>query len=130
MEKQYDLCLEVLRRLNKAGVLNRLIIIGSWCIYFYKSYFSDVDYSSSIRTRDIDFVVPIPVKFRKKTDIPELLKDLGFIVDFHAKGYIRLNHPELIIEFLVPERGKGRDKPYPLPELGLNAIALSGNCLL
>jgi len=86
MEKQYDLCLEVLRRLNKAGVLNRLIVIGSWCIYFYKSYFSDVDYSSSIRTRDIDFVVPIPVKFRKKTNIPELLKDLGFIVDFHAKG--------------------------------------------
>ena len=124
MEKQYDLCLEVLRRLNKVGVLNKIIIIGSWCIYFYKSYFSDVDYSSSIRTRDIDLLIPIPAKFKKKVDIPELLKDLGFIIDFHAKGYIRLNHPELIIEFLVPERGKGRDKPYPLPELGLNAIAL------
>lgn len=86
MEKQYDLCLEVLRRINKVGVLNKIIIIGSWCIYFYKSYFSDVDYSSSIRTRDIDFLVPIPAKFRKKVDIPELLKDLGFIVDFHAKG--------------------------------------------
>jgi len=124
VEKQYDLCLEVLRRINKVGVLNKIIIIGSWCIYFYKSYFSDVDYSSSIRTRDIDFLVPIPTKFRKKVDIPELLKDLGFIVDFHSKGYIRLNHPELIIEFLVPERGKGQDRPYPLPELGLNAIAL------
>lgn len=124
MEKQYDLCLEVLRRLQKVGVLREVMIIGSWCIYFYRNYFSDIDYTSSIRTRDIDFLVPIPVKFKKKVDIPELLKDLGFIVDFHIKGVIRLIHPELIIDFVVPERGKGRDKPYPLPELGLNAQSL------
>jgi len=43
-----------------------------------------------------------------------MLKDLGFIEDFHRKGLIRLNHPELIIEFLVPEKGRGRDTPYPL----------------
>ena len=40
------------------------------------------------------------------------------------KGWIKLSHPELIIEFLVPERGKGSDKPYPLPQLRLNAQAL------
>ncbi|KPL13353.1 MAG: hypothetical protein AMS26_14720 [Bacteroides sp. SM23_62] len=124
MVKQYDLCLEVLRRLQKEGVLSEIIIIGSWCIYFYRYYFSDVNYTSSIRTRDIDFLVPIPFKFKQKVDVPELLKDLGFIIDFHIKGNIRLVHPELIIDFLVPERGKGRDKPYPLPELGLNAQSL------
>ncbi|GAH31501.1 unnamed protein product, partial [marine sediment metagenome] len=31
-------------------------------------------------------------KFKDKVDIPELLKDLGFILDFHIKGYIRLIH--------------------------------------
>lgn len=62
MEKQYDLCLEVLRRLQKVGVLREVMIIGSWCIYFYRNYFSDIDYTSSIRTRDIDFLVPIPVQ--------------------------------------------------------------------
>jgi len=124
MEKKYALCLEVLRRIQKAGILNEIMVIGSWCIYFYQDYFSDVDYSSSIRTRDIDFLIPIPYKFKRKVDVTELLKDLGFIVDFHIKGYIRLNHPELIIEFLVPERGKGTDKPYPLPQLGVNAQSL------
>ena len=124
MEKTYSLCLEVLKRIQKAGVLSEIIVIGSWCIYFYKDYFSDVDYSSSIRTRDIDFLVPVPFKFENKVDIPELLKDLGFIIDFHIKGSIRLIHPELIIEFLVPERGRGREKPYPLPQLGLNAQSL------
>jgi len=124
MVKNYSLCLEVLRRLQKAGVLKEIIVIGSWCLYFYKNYFSGVNYSSSIRTRDIDFLVPIPFKLKKKVDIPELLKDLGFIMDFHIKGYIKLIHPELIVEFLVPERGKGRDKPYQLPQLGINAQAL------
>jgi hypothetical protein len=68
--------------------------------------------------------VPIPIKFKKKINIPEMLRDLGFIEDFHRKGLIRLNHPELIIEFLVPEKGIGRDTPYNLPELGINAQAL------
>ncbi len=36
MEKnQYDLCIEILRRLNKAGVLKDLIIIGSRYSLFY-----------------------------------------------------------------------------------------------
>ena len=60
MEKTYGLCLEVLKRIQKAGVLSEIIVIGSWCIYFYKDYFSDVEYTSSIRTRDIDFLVPVP----------------------------------------------------------------------
>jgi hypothetical protein len=39
-------------------------------------------------------------------------------------GYIKLEHPDLILEFLVPEKGKGTDKPHPLPKLGVNAAAL------
>jgi hypothetical protein len=124
MEKKYNLCIEVLRRLQKEGILSEIMIVGSWCIYFYKNYFSDVSYSSYIRTRDIDFLVPIPFKIKEKVDIPELLKDLGFVLDFHIKGYIRLCHPDLIIDFLVPERGRGLDKPYPLPQLGIKAQAL------
>lgn len=124
MEKIYDLCHEVLKRLQKSGVLSQIIIIGSWCQYFYKDYFANVEYSSAIRTRDIDFLVPVSPKFKEKVDVPELLKDLGFLLDFSVSGHMRLIHPDLIIEFLVPERGRGRDKPYPLPQLGLNAQSL------
>lgn len=126
MEKnQYELCIEVLKRLKKAGVLNDIILIGSWCIPFYKNYFKGVRYPTAIKTRDIDFLVPIPSKTKKKTDIPELLKDLGFIVGFKGhEGYIQLEHSDLIIEFLVPEKGRGLDKPYKLPQFGLNAQAL------
>lgn len=33
-------------------------------------------------------------------------------------------HPELIVEFLVPEKGWGTDKPYPISQFGMNAQAL------
>jgi len=124
-KSQYELCIEVLRRLDKAGILGDIVLIGSWCIPFYKEYFSDIKYSLAIQTRDIDLLVASPNKIRSNVNIPELLKDLGFIMGFRGKkGYIKLEHPELVVEFLVPERGKGIDMPVDLPKLGLNATAL------
>lgn len=126
MEKnQYKLAVEVLRRLEQAGVLDKVVLIGSWCIPCYKNYFSKLDYTLPLRTRDIDFLVSAPRKLDKKVDVPELLKDLGFLVGFKgSEGYIQLQHPALMIEFLVPEKGKGIDTPFPLPQLGLNAQTL------
>ena len=45
MEKsQYNLCIEILRRFHKAGLLNDFILIGSWAMVFYKeqSVFEDL----------------------------------------------------------------------------------------
>lgn len=72
MEKnQYKLCLEVLRRFNKVGILDGLILIGSWCLYFYKGYFENISYIdiATIKTRDIDFLVPLPLKFQKEVNV-------------------------------------------------------------
>lgn len=124
-KKTSDLCVEVLRRFHKAGVLKYIILIGSWSIRFYKDYFKSPAYSTYIRTRDIDFLVPIPFKFKNKLDIFKLVEDLGFLEEFKgSKGYIKLEHPDLTIEFLVPEKGKGSNTPYPLPQLGINAQPL------
>jgi len=122
---QYDLCIEVLRRLDKAGVLHNIILIGSWCIPLYKQYFFKGQNLPPIKTRDMDLLIPTPGKIHVHVDIPELLKDLGFVIGFSgSRGYIRLEHPDLIIEFLVPEKGRGLDRPYSLPRLGLNAQTL------
>lgn len=122
---QYELCIEVLRRLDKAGVLENIVLVGSWCTLFYEGFFRSGRYRVSLRTRDVDLLIPYPAKMKVRTDVAQLLKDLGFVVGFTgSQGYIRLEHPELIVEFLVPERGRGFDRPYPLPQLGLNAQAL------
>jgi len=126
-EKQFKLCSEILKSFHETGILKDFILIGSWCIYFYKDYFSNVPYKmkTAITTRDIDFLIDNPKKIQKKVDIPDLLKDLGFVATFRGReGYIKLDHPDLILEFLVPEKGRGSDKPYPLSNLGMNAVSL------
>lgn len=126
-KKQSELCLEILRRFHKEGILDDLILIGSWCIYFYKDYFKTVPYIDrvAIKTRDIDFLIDNPKRIHREVNIPALLKDLGFVTIFRGNsGYIKLDHPDLLLEFLVPEKGKGSHKPYPLPKLGVNAVTL------
>jgi len=124
-KSQYELCIEVLRRLDRAGILKHVVLVGSWCTLLYKDYFASGTYRPALRTRDIDLLIPKPWAVKSKSDVSELLRDLGFVVGFSgAQGYIRLEHPQLIVEFLVPERGRPYNKPYPLPSLGVNAQAL------
>ncbi|HNS79097.1 MAG TPA: hypothetical protein PKM17_10645, partial [Syntrophorhabdus sp.] len=60
MEKnQYELCIEIFRQLNKAKLLNDVILIGSWCQPFYKTYFGKTPFNPVIRTRDIDAAIEI-----------------------------------------------------------------------
>jgi hypothetical protein len=124
-----DLVVEVLRRLDEAGVLPGMILVGSWCVHFYKDYFNGAALSA-IRTRDMDFLIPTPPKLKGEIHLAELLKDLGFITEFHGNGSISLSHPELIIDFLVAERGRGTDKPYLVKALGVKAQPLRYMSLL
>ncbi len=71
-KKQYSLCIEVLKTLNKSGALKHLILIGSWCSYFYDQYFKGMIYEPIIKTRDLDFLVPVPVKLKEKRVISKV----------------------------------------------------------
>lgn len=126
-KKQSDLCFEIIRRFHKSGILDDFILIGSWCLYFYKDYFSEISSSihMMIKTRDIDFLINKPARIKQSVNIPELLRDLGFVTIFSGhEGYLKFDHPDLMLEFLVPEKGRGTDKPYFLSKLGINAVPL------
>lgn len=123
--KQYDLCVAVLGKLQEAGVLRNLVLVGSWCLVLYREYFKGVGEVIAVRTRDMDFLVPSTEVFRSHVDLPELLKDLGFIVEFRgAEGAMMLDHPELMVELLVPEKGRGVGGVQSIPGLGINAQPL------
>lgn len=124
-KKKYDLCLEVLRRMEKEGILDKVLLVGSWCILLYQDYFKGAAILPTLRTRDLEFLIPIPPRLGQKTDLHDLLNDLGFLLDYKGEeGYITFQHPDLILEFLVPARGRATSKPYPIDELGINAQAL------
>ncbi len=123
--KQISLLFKVLKIFQKEGVLRHLLVAGSWCLYFYQFYFDKQQPIATLRTRDVDFLIPEPSSMKIKINLPELLKDLGFVTDFRGEeGYIRLIHPEFFIEFLVTEKGRSLTKAVPLPQLGMNAQAL------
>jgi hypothetical protein len=122
-KSQFELCIETLRRFNKSGILDEFILIGSWCTLFYREFYPDSTVST-LKTRDIDILINSPSKIKHNVDIPKILNALGYIESIDSNGYLKLIHPELIIEFLVPEKGKGSEKPYNIPKLGINAVAL------
>lgn len=106
----------------KEGILDKVILVGSWCVLLYQDYFKGEAILPVIRTRDLEFLIPIPPHLKGKTDLYDLLKDLGFLLDYKGEeGYITFQHPDLILEFLVPARGKETHKPYPIDQLGINA---------
>jgi len=124
-KKKYDLCLEVLRRMKREGILEKIMLVGSWCVILYEDYFKGKSILPVLRTRDLEFLFPVPLNLDRKTDLYDLLKDLGFVLDYKGEhGYTIFQHPDLILEFLVPARGRGSAKPFPLNQLGINAQAL------
>ena len=117
MEEKYKLLSIVLRRLQDASVLSCLILVGSWCQYYYRILFDNTPDIPLIRTTDIDFLVPNPPKTKKNIDIGQLLNSLGFDNDFdYSTGIIKYVHPDLEIQFITPERGRGKDKAYDIKQ--------------
>jgi len=122
MSDQRELVYNVLKKLEKEGVLKYLIVVGGWCVFFYRHHFKEAQMLPPIRTRDIEFDVSRLKKVFHKVDISATLKEMGFIEDFQAsEGFVRFLHQDIIIEFLAPETGRGQEGPYKLPGFGINA---------
>ena len=124
-KKKYELCLEVLRRMKEHDILDKIMLVGSWCVFLYDDYFKGENLLPALRTRDIEFLFPVPFTLHCKTDLYGLLKDLGFVMDYKGnQGYIVFEHPDLILEFLAPARGRESEKPISIERLGINAQPL------
>jgi len=124
-EKNEDIKLidQILLILSQAGILENLIIAGSWCVYFYIHHFK-YEKISRIRTTDIDFDVDLLNNAKNKVDIPELLKPLDFEIKFGGDNYISLVNPSFKIEFISSEIGKSNDKPLNISGFGITAQPL------
>lgn len=122
--EQNKLIDRVFKVLNKAGVLERLIVVGSWCVYFYVHHFK-YERISRLRTTDIDFDVDLLLKTKSNVvNIPNLLKSLNFEIQFAGDNSIFLVNPDLKIEFLASEIGRGTDKPLRLSGFGITVQPL------
>ncbi|MGE0084496.1 MAG: hypothetical protein AB7S75_08740, partial [Desulfococcaceae bacterium] len=105
--------------------MDKLILGGSWCQYFYRILFDEAPEIPLIRTTDIDFIVPNPPKISNSVDMSGILNNLGFDNDFdYHTGLVKYVHPDLEIQFLTPALGRGKETPYEIKKLNINAEGL------
>ncbi len=125
MKNRYELFVKVITTLNEASVLQHLVLIGSWCLYVYRNYFNNAPEIPLLRTTDIDFLIPRPLRMKGEINVHEILKNLGFDEQFSSlTGQIKYVHPQLEVEFLTPELGKGNSRPFDFKRLHLSAQQL------
>lgn len=123
-EKQFEIFLELLRRFQAAGVLRSVMLIGSWCLYFYRECLQKTESLPAVRTLDVDFLIPAFKELSSEINTPDILKEIGFVPTRSMNGITVYDHPELRVEFLVPELGRGSSKPVEIKKLHVNAQGL------
>lgn len=123
--KDYGLFLTVIDRLAQGGVLADVVLIGSWVLPIYRSYFNDAPEILVLRTTDVDFLVGMPPKVQREFDVPAALSELGFDPEWALQGgYCKYVHPEMEVEFLIPEQGRGAGGSIPVDALRIQAQPL------
>lgn len=97
-------------------------LIGSWSFLLYQRHLGVRPFP--LRTQDVDFLLPWPFQSARMVDLAGSLGELGFTQHSASTGTTFFAHPELKIEFLVPERGRGGLDYRPVKSLGIKAIPL------
>jgi len=106
---------KLFREFTQSGLWKEgLEVIGTWCFWLYQKYLSVPHYP--LTTRDLNILIPLPYK-GKEFDLSGLLKELGFSENFNPDGSLYFTGYGMKIEFLAPQRGKGRNKPPYIKEL-------------
>ena len=94
-------------------------------VLFRSIHYDNTPYISGLRTLDIDFLIPRPFRISLEKNVDEMLLDIGFNREYSTlSGYEKYVHPELEVEFLTPETGRGSSKPLQIKSLHLSAQRL------
>jgi hypothetical protein len=121
---QSELVDRILGALSSEGLIEKFIVVGSWCMYFYKHRFGPALSLLPWRTRDIEFNISNLRRASRPVDVTALFQHLDFVISFSGKGFVVFEHPQLIVEFLVPEKGRGTDGPCEFRGFNINAQPL------
>ena len=119
VDKQAVTVNEILRLFSQHKI--NLLLIGSYCLPAYRNALNMR--LPTIKTQDIDFLVPRPYK-GKSVDVEAILSEIGFSLRFNPDGSTYFTNGAFKIEFLTLEKGKSADKAISIKELGINAEPL------
>jgi hypothetical protein len=127
---QKDSFHEILTILFKHGVLEHLILIGSWSEYVYEASGILGAFEANLRTRDYDFFVPNAARPSPPVNLKKILSSHGWnAMDDQMTGATKfLKTTDTLdvfeVEFLVGMRGKGREFIFPVKSLAIKGQSL------
>lgn len=116
-----DKLVEILKIINKKGLNNYIVLIGSWSEYLYERCNIIDDFVSNIKTQDIDFLIENVNKPRNKVDILSLFLENGYEAEMCANEVYRIFKDDFEIEFLTIMKG-GAYYFKKVPALMLNSV--------
>ena len=114
----------VIAALDEAGILADIVLVGGWAQFLYRRYFNNPPELSALRTLDIDLLFTRPPKHASCGPLLETFAPLGFRKEISAEGFMKFVSREMEIDFLIPDRGKGDQVPYLIPDLAISAQSL------
>ena len=92
---------QILEVLMDEGILDNVVLIGSWCLSFYKYIFDN--FKSTIRTTDIDFYVPNSKSIKEKNNTIVSLRNINYdlVLDTITNKTTFISPDGFEIEFLT-----------------------------
>lgn len=126
MNKQQEKAFwEVIKAFDELGLLEHIMVIGSWAEYLYPPLFN-TDFIPNVRTRDVDFFyrnINIP---REKIPLIAKLKEYGFEHEMDPYSEVSKFYKEdfLELEFLTRALGSAAKSTYPICSLDIKSEGL------
>ena len=122
---KFELLYSVLSSLHKAGVLDKCVLIGSWCQDFYRHQWNNPFQIPAATTTDADLLIPRRLKLSAPVDVSAIMKQNGFKVDVHfPSGLLKFIHEDFKFEFLTDTGAKSEETVYKFKNLNLTAQEL------
>jgi len=122
---EFEFLYGILKDLQKHGLLDKVILIGSWCQYFYRHQYNQPKEIPATRTKDADFLIPKRLHLAKNIDLAALLRGHD-LEEFHNREtkVTKFKHPSLDIEFLTDPGPKSDETGYYFKNLNIVAQEL------
>lgn len=124
-QRQEDAFWDTIKALDELGILQHVMVIGSWAEYLFPPLF-ETNFVPNIRTRDVDFFyrnINIP---KEKVPLIAKLEEYGFVHSADPYSEVSKFYKEnlLELEFLTRVMGSGGQNPYTIRALGIKSEGL------
>jgi len=121
--EKFEILYSVLKELHNEGVLDKCVLIGSWCQDFYRQKFENSSQIPLATTTDADLLIPKRIK--SQVNVADIMKKVGFEIDFdNMSGLMIFMKKDFKFEFLTDVGAKRDQTVHKFPNLKINAQEL------